>query len=81
LSKILTVTIKDLATGEDIGKIVASYGVKINRNELMLSFNSPENAVMQSFYLDEKRETPLKIPFKVKKSFVIFVEFIKADKL
>ncbi|MDR0903020.1 MAG: hypothetical protein LBM59_00115 [Ruminococcus sp.] len=81
MAKIYTVTIKNIADGRDLGRIVASHGVKIKREELFLSFNPPENAQANGFYLDLTREKELKLPFKVKKSFVIFVEFINGDYL
>jgi hypothetical protein len=81
MTKFYTVTIKNIADKTQLGKIIASPGVKIKKAELALSFNPPEGGNPIGFYLDSKREIVLKIPFRVKKSFEIFVEFINEEEL
>ncbi|MDR0987246.1 MAG: hypothetical protein LBL98_06095 [Ruminococcus sp.] len=78
---IYTVTIINKSDGVTIGRIIAANGVKISRAELRLSYDPPPKSLAVGYFLDKEGKLPLKIPFKVKKSFEIFVEFINADKL
>ncbi|MDR0974222.1 MAG: hypothetical protein LBL80_00830 [Ruminococcus sp.] len=74
--KSCTVTILNIRNKETIGKIMAFKGAKISKDEFLLSFNPPEDAVLMKFFLDQQRMNFLKFPIKIKKPFIIYAEFI-----